>query len=121
MISQTSKNFPFLVSKPASELEAARRHLQKCQTLLAIERRHVVGFKGSGLSIDAILSEAKYEDAVSAFYAALSWVWDAQERAAGPTEFVVPPMPFINPGLLEPWQRVVIKLMDARHVAPRPR
>ena len=55
--------------RPPSELEQARRHLLECQEELAESRRSIGDPPGYFKSREAVL-------------AALSWVWDAQERDA---------------------------------------
>lgn len=67
-----------------TELEEARAHLRVCQETLSLARRKAAEMQG-GLGPWGIKNSsgwiAKCETAV---LAALSWVWDAQERAAGP-------------------------------------
>ncbi len=60
------------------ELERARAHLLRCQEILC-ERRRVTGW--ANYYYDSIASPNKYiERAEDSVCAALSWVWEEQER-----------------------------------------
>lgn len=56
-----------------TELEQARTHLRRCQTDLDMARQRNRGGFFDAMNVD---------HAATAVLAALSWVWDAQERAA---------------------------------------
>jgi hypothetical protein len=64
-----------------TELDRARRHLQKCQERLAEMRALHVRLQGSCKDwTDVALARLAKFDAETELRAALSWAWDAQER-----------------------------------------
>jgi hypothetical protein len=75
-ISQTS------MTSRLSELEEARRALRNAQDDLHITRRNLSQITHPGFR--RIVCEDAYLCARRQLYAALSWVWDAQERASPP-------------------------------------
>lgn len=59
---------------PVTEIECARTHLQQCSHVLAVRRRATQ--YGNTEAHRAVVRVAEFH-----VLAALSWVWDAQERA----------------------------------------
>lgn len=80
--------------KPSDELKQARTHLGKCQKELG-ERR----FEMAGRRLRRYSFPSEVRSAEADVLAALSWVWDAQERA----------------GLNNPWATCVHDFMKINH------
>lgn len=61
-----------------SEVERARTHMFNCQARLATARRSSVRFSEN--EVDRMLLRLTLQDAERDLLAALSWLWDAQQR-----------------------------------------
>lgn len=75
--------FPILVNSMTNlqtEAERARRNLVRCRDRLAEIRRLYAGIPLVYVS-QRIMAGCALEDATTAFCSALSWAWDAQQRA----------------------------------------
>jgi hypothetical protein len=70
--------YPTSMTSTISELEQARHYLAKCQQTLSETRAMQARIKET---VDRLLLGLAIEDHTNALLAALSWVWDAQQRA----------------------------------------
>ena len=73
--------YPILMRLPHSEVIEARRELQYAQFDFHAARVNLIRSREGGSGVDIMVAADDLEIARRKLYAALSWLWDAQERS----------------------------------------